>query len=142
MNSTLTSFVDELRAVGIPVSMVETLDAADALEHVDLSESENLRAALGATLVKNPHHYPAFDAAFDVYFGGAPALLGERDPGTDSQTSDADLRDSIVEALMNDDRETLRQLVGRAVDRAAGDGNAGGIGSRSFAIRRLRRARR
>ena len=65
MNRTLTSFVEELRATGIPVSMVETLDAAAAIPHTDLAERESLRATLGATLVKNPHHYQAFDAAFD-----------------------------------------------------------------------------
>jgi len=65
----LTEFVEELRAIGVPVSMVETLDASDALRHVDLADPEALKAALGATLVKNERHHEAFRVAFDVFFG-------------------------------------------------------------------------
>ena len=68
----LAEFVDELRAIGIPVSMVEVIDAARAVEFTDLSSSEHLRATLGATLIKKPRHYRAFDRAFDVYFGLEP----------------------------------------------------------------------
>ena len=64
MFDSLSGFVAELREVGIPVSMVEALDAAGAIEHTDLTDPEHLRATLGATLVKNSRHYPAFDAAF------------------------------------------------------------------------------
>ena len=118
--------------------MVETLDAADALEYVDLSERENLRAALGATLVKNAHHYQAFDAAFDVYFGGAPALLTTADPDGEQVLADGDLRDSVVDALMNDDREMLRQLVGRAVDQYAGMQPGRPVGGRYYTYRVMR----
>jgi uncharacterized protein with von Willebrand factor type A (vWA) domain len=65
----LTEFVEELRAVGVPVSMVETLDAAEALRHIDLSNPDALRAGLAATMVKNERHYVAFETAFDVFFG-------------------------------------------------------------------------
>lgn len=139
MNRTLTSFVDELRAVGIPVSMVEALDAADALEHTDLVDRENLRASLGATLVKNPHHYRAFDAAFDVYFGHGRAL-DARDgvpPDTDEEGTDA-LRDSVMDALVDDDREALRRLVGRAVDRYAGMQPGRPVGGRYYTYRVMR----
>ena len=50
--ASLTDFADELRAIGIPVSMVEVIDAASALEHTDLTNPVNLRAALGATLIQ------------------------------------------------------------------------------------------
>lgn len=137
MNQVLTSFVDELRAVGIPVSMVEALDAADALEFTDLGDRENLRAALGATLVKNPHHYRAFDAAFDVYFGGASleaAVSGDDAP----PIPDDELRDAVMDALLEDDRDTLRRLVGRAVDEYGGMQPGRPVGGRYYTYRVMR----
>lgn len=136
MNRTLTSFVDELRAVGIPVSMVEALDAAAAMEFTDLGDREHLRASLGATLVKNPHHYGAFDAAFDVYFGGAPTLPSLDDG--DAEAVPDDLGDSVMDALMNDDRDRLRQLVGRAVDQYAGMQPGRPVGGRYYTYRVMR----
>lgn len=140
MNRTLTSFVDELRAVGIPVSMVEALDAADALEFTDLTNSEGLRATLGSTLVKNPHHYGAFDAAFDVYFGGSATVTHPDRDGVDPDVEvDADaLRESVMEALLEDDRATLRRIVGRAVDRFAGIQPGRPVGGRYYTYRVMR----
>ena len=53
MPGLLTGFVEELRSVGIPVSMVEAIDAGRALEHVDLSSRAAVKAVLGATLVES-----------------------------------------------------------------------------------------
>ena len=74
MHTRLVAFVDELRAVGIPVSMVEAMDAAEAIQHTEMADPEALRAALGATLVKNARHLDAFDIAFNVFFGLVRAL--------------------------------------------------------------------
>jgi uncharacterized protein with von Willebrand factor type A (vWA) domain len=74
MISILTGFVAELREVGIPVSMVEAIDAAGAIEHVSLADRRALRHSLAACLVKNAHHMEAFDAAFDVFFSHQPPV--------------------------------------------------------------------
>lgn len=140
MKVTLTSFVDELRITGIPVSMVEAMDAASALEHTDLTDREILRATLGATLVKNPYHYRAFDLAFDVYFGTSAASTGDDEIDAEHDESDAEeLRDSVLEALMEDDRDRLRQLVARAVDRYAGMQPGRPVGGRYYSYRVMRR---
>ena len=76
MPSFLTGFVEELRAVGVPVSMVEAVDAARAMEHVDISRRPALKAALGATLVKSAHHVDAFEAAFEAFFSVPRKRLG------------------------------------------------------------------
>ena len=44
----LIEFIHRLREVAIPVSMVESLDAMEALKHVDLSSRGYFRAALAA----------------------------------------------------------------------------------------------
>lgn len=150
MISTLTEFVDELRAVGIPVSMVEAIDAAEAIEYTDLGQREHLRASLGATLVKNPRHYGAFDRAFDVYFGMAP--LGDlesdvssgdgsgSDGGAGSGSGGGDgMLDSLVDALVAGNSDRLRRLVSEAVDRYAGMQPGRPVGGRYYAYRVLRR---
>jgi uncharacterized protein with von Willebrand factor type A (vWA) domain len=48
----LGDFIGELRAAGIPVSMSEHVDAARAVEVIDLGDRSLLRATLGATLLK------------------------------------------------------------------------------------------
>ena len=85
----LSGFVTELRRSGLPVSLTEHLDAAEAVKHIPLEDREALKYALAATLVKSSSHWRAFETAFEVYFavrtgghGGAEgedgALEGER----------------------------------------------------------------
>ena len=64
----LTGFVGELRAAGIPVSLTEHLDAAEALRHVPLEDREALKYTLGASLVKSSSHWRAYETAFEIYF--------------------------------------------------------------------------
>ena len=64
----LSGFVVELRAAGLPVSLTEHLDAAEAMHHISLSDRATLKAALAATMVKSDDHYAAFDLAFEVFF--------------------------------------------------------------------------
>jgi len=64
----LSGFVGELRQSGLPVSLSEHLDAADAMRHVHLDDRDELKYALGATLVKSSSHWRAFETAFEIYF--------------------------------------------------------------------------
>ncbi|MDR9450278.1 MAG: hypothetical protein RI637_03575, partial [Acidimicrobiia bacterium] len=111
MLSLLTGFIEELREAGIPVSMVEAIDAAEALRFTDLGEREAFKATLGSTLVKNARHYQAFETAFEVYFAlvrpapgedlaGVPPIEGQggRHEGTGGG-AEAELA-SLIEALM------------------------------------------
>lgn len=151
MLDSLSDFVAELREVGIPVSMVEAIDAAGAIEYTDLSDPQNLRATLGATLVKNARHYPAFDAAFDVFFGLRPAAFDDEGAdaaefggaggggGAGSGGDGGALTDAMLEALMNGDAETLRRLVAAAVSMYAGMQPGRPVGGRYYSYRVLRR---
>jgi uncharacterized protein len=64
----LGDFIAELRAAGIPVSMSEHVDAARAVEVIDLGQRSMVRGSLAATLVKDGDHLPVFYTAFDVFF--------------------------------------------------------------------------
>lgn len=68
MLDVLKGFVTELRAAGLPVSLTESIDAADAVGHIPLEDREALKYALAATLVKSSTHWRAFETAFEVYF--------------------------------------------------------------------------
>jgi len=86
----LSGFVIELRRAGLPVSLTEHLDAAEAVRHIPLEDREGLKYALAATLVKSSSHWRAFETAFEVFFAvrtggpGSGTGLGEDDePGED-----------------------------------------------------------
>ncbi|MYJ36816.1 MAG: hypothetical protein F4071_12990, partial [Acidimicrobiaceae bacterium] len=64
----LNGFIAELRAVGIPASLTENLDAMEAVKHVPITDRETFKYALAATLVKNQAHWKAFETVFEVYF--------------------------------------------------------------------------
>ncbi|MEV7966405.1 VWA domain-containing protein [Sphaerisporangium sp. NPDC088356] len=100
-------FVEALRRAGLPVSLAEGLDAARALEVIDLTERETLRAAYAATLVKRPAHRPGFDTLFDLWFPPVTsALRGLRTVGPDDPDLEhaevSELRDRLAELLLND----------------------------------------
>ena len=89
----------------VDLSMAEIIDASRAAEVIDLGSRQQLRLALRATMIKDPQHYPTFDATFDRLF---PVHLG-RDPATDLNhaaergaelvASDADLRPQATELV-------------------------------------------
>jgi hypothetical protein len=78
----LSGFVTELRRAGLPVSLTEHLDAAEAIHHIPLEDREALKYALAATLVKSSTHWRAFETAFEVFFAvrsGRHGTAGELD---------------------------------------------------------------
>src|SRR5262249_28285847 len=62
--------VDEMRSVGIEVSIGEHLDAARALTAISLQDKEVVRAALQSALVKRAEHVATFNLLFDLYTTG------------------------------------------------------------------------
>jgi uncharacterized protein with von Willebrand factor type A (vWA) domain len=152
----LTGFIEELRASGIPVSMVEAIDAAEALRFTDLGDREAFKATLGSTLVKNARHYEAFETAFEVHFallrpapgddaedgpptprrsqGGPPAGAGG--PG---EAELASLIESLMQALSAGDQGLLRAIARRSVGKLAGMERGRPVGGTYYLYRTLRR---
>jgi uncharacterized protein with von Willebrand factor type A (vWA) domain len=130
----LTGFVAELRAAGIPVSMVETIDAAAAVRETGLADRAALKTALGTTLVKNVRHFPAFDTAFEVYFGArvpaagtAEDLLRQRADvetvgggSAGGEMDAATIVEELYRALRDDDGPLLAAIARLAARRLAG----------------------
>src|SRR4051794_39735211 len=125
------TFVEALRGAGLPVSLVESLDAARAMATVDLLDREQLRAAYAATSVKHAAHRATFDRLFDLWW---PPAVGEpesaRGTGVDGdaegdeleEVDPADLdamrqtmRDALRDVLLTGDDEAIRRLAREAV---------------------------
>ena len=161
MLDVLQGFVHELRAAGLPVSMTENLDAMRAVEHIELTDRETFREVLAATLVKHFRHRRAFDTVFDVYFalysggigedgdgegaadgeareesGGVPGQQGSG--GSGEGMSNEEMAEMLLSALMNMDREQLRQLAAMAVARFAGMEPGRPVGGTYYLYRTLR----
>lgn len=114
--STLTALVDELRTVGVGVSVGEHLDAARALASIPLSDLTVIRSALQSVLVKRTEHLDAFNVLFNLHFAG----LSPDDPGPFADHADADLAAALRAAIRSQDAEALRQLASEYVRRFGG----------------------
>ena len=153
----LLRFVHRLRDAGIPVSMVETLDAAECLARIDLANRAELKASLAATLVKRAEHQAAFDSLFDIYFalhreqlepvvttsldravgGGEAGEVQQADEGIEEAPS-TDLLKALLAALRSDDQAAMRALAALAVDQFGGI-NAARVASERYYLYRILR---
>lgn len=86
----LSGFVVELRRAGLPVSLTEHLDAAEAVHHIPLEDREALEYALAATLVKSSAHWRAFETVFEIYFARRSASVEGTEPDARGEGDDAD----------------------------------------------------
>jgi uncharacterized protein with von Willebrand factor type A (vWA) domain len=162
----LTGFVGELRQAGLPVSVTEAADAAEAIRHLPLEDRQAVKYALGATLVKSAAHWRAFDTAFEVYFslrgpqysiggdeGGPPMSddeedagpgltgargQGQRGAGGGESVSPEELAAMLYNALRNGDSSMLAAVARLAVGRYAGMEPGRPVGGTYYLYRTLR----
>ena len=118
--STLTTLVDELRRVGIGVSVGEHLDAARALTAIPLADREVVRASLQCAMVKRAEQLDAFNLLFDLHFGGT----GATGPPSLAALSADELEAALRSALELADAAQLRALAAEYVRRYAKIGRA------------------
>jgi uncharacterized protein len=140
MDVSLAAFVAELRAIGLPISVSENVDATAAVAAMPMTDRASLKSALAATLVKDSDHYGAFELVFEIFFGGR--RVGGDDPavpaadgaaadgaagngagggrGVVAMLSDAELADLLLRAVLTGDRILIRAVAAEAVTRYAG----------------------
>ena len=166
MLNLLGDFIGELRAAGIPVSMSEHVDAARAVDVINLANRSLVRATLAATLVKDSDHLPVFNTAFDVFFAirswdSAEALLNEnadeeskesegaegapgagqakgQGGGGGSSMSAQELSELLFRALRDGDHSSMRFGASEAVSRYAGMEPGRPVGGTYYLYRTLR----
>src|SRR3954447_21703791 len=81
------AFVAALRTAGLPVSLVESLDATQAMATVDIRQREQLRAGYAACVVKRAAHRASFDRLFDLWW---PPAIGDGTTAYDDGAPDPD----------------------------------------------------
>lgn len=64
----IIEFIELLRNSGMKVSISESMDAVNALGHVDMLSKEAVRTALSACLAKSPEDTKIFSEAFEKFF--------------------------------------------------------------------------
>ena len=118
----LTDFVDELRRRGIVVGPSALIDAASAMEVLDLLERSRLREGLATTLLVDNSHRGVFDRAFDLWFpvGAGMRTVTEDLPRDEEGALDVEaVRDALAEMLADDAAASdgrLEQAIAMIVD--------------------------
>jgi uncharacterized protein len=108
-------FTDELRARGVPVSMVERLDAMRAARIAELDRPDGLRTSLCATLVKSGDHLAVFEEVFDLYFDPAAARRPAQASPLDAKPQ-LDLEHAVRSVLRDGSEELARQVAEQAIE--------------------------
>ena len=81
MVTAIIQFAQICRAVGIPVSPSEVLDAVGQMEWIDLSEEGQFKTVLKANFIKNHHDHDTFEGLYDFFFHRLPGMgRGKRTP--------------------------------------------------------------
>ncbi|MCL4434506.1 MAG: VWA domain-containing protein [Actinobacteria bacterium] len=160
----LTEFVEELREAGLPVSLTESIDAANALHQIHLEDRDALERALGATMCKSQAHWKVFKSVFEIFFAvrsvdpaagaEAEAATGERvvrdhaisdmpHGGLTGYTraghlSASDLAQAALEVLLSGDDARIAMVAAYAVSRFAGMEPGRPVGGTYYLYRTLR----
>ncbi len=159
----LEGFIQDLRTAGLPVSLSENIDAAEAVQHIPIEDRNAFKYALAATLVKNNSHWRTFETLFEVYFSlrgseyslddDGEAADGDFDPDQMDQDGDGqqgegsgggqglspeELAELLFQALLKGDDALMRALARQAVKRYAGMEPGRPVGGTYYLYRTLR----
>ncbi len=81
MEERILKFIAALRSGGVRISLAESADAFQAVDHLGIQDREAFRLSLRATLVKEAQDIPTFEELFPLFFGGdePPLAAGMED---------------------------------------------------------------
>jgi uncharacterized protein with von Willebrand factor type A (vWA) domain len=68
MDQRIVQFIAALRSSGVRISLAESADAFQAIEHLGVQDRENFRTSLRSTLVKEQRDIPVFEKLFPLFF--------------------------------------------------------------------------
>jgi uncharacterized protein with von Willebrand factor type A (vWA) domain len=89
LGAAVTRFAALLRAQGLPVTLIQVLDAVRALDHLDIGDRGELYLGLRTVFVSRPEELPTFDRCFDGFWrvsgDGEHAIPGLVTPGATSE---------------------------------------------------------
>jgi uncharacterized protein len=106
MEERIIKFITALRAAGVRISLAESEDAFQAIQHLGIKNREMFRLSLQTTLVKDANNLPVFEELFPIFFGGdeMPPMIN---PSDDLSPEEAEM---LAEALRQFN-DQLRKLL-------------------------------
>ncbi|MCB9451288.1 MAG: VWA domain-containing protein [Anaerolineaceae bacterium] len=114
MDKRMVTFIRALRAAGVRISLAESQDAMYGVETVGVSNREQFRAALRATLVKESRDQGVFDYFFPLFFGSGSPPMNENIPG-DLSPQEQQMLEDALRSLMGD-LQALRDLMNQLLE--------------------------
>ena len=105
LSAAVARFAALLRRSGLPVTLVEVTDAVRALDHLDITDRQELYRGLRAVFVTRPEEVPPFDRCFEAFwrllpegddqagFIPAPSL---DDPGGEAMVKSGQKREALA----------------------------------------------
>lgn len=149
MDKRMVDFIRALRAAGVRISLAESQDAMYGVEAVGITDREQFRATMRATLVKEARDQSTFDYFFPLFFAqNQPPMENIPDQMTPDQQQ---MLQQALESLMGDMgalRDMMQQMLqGQPFDQQqldqagqqAGMPGASDMGQRPWMERRMQR---
>lgn len=113
MEDRIVAFVKALRAAGVRVSLAESLDSFNAIEHLGITDRQLFHDALLATMVKDASGVPSFEELFPLFFGTGDTPMMPASAGLDGLSPEEmqQLQREIAQL-----RERIRDLMERLLE--------------------------
>jgi uncharacterized protein with von Willebrand factor type A (vWA) domain len=109
MDKRIVEFIQALRTQGVRVSLAESKDAFEAIDHLGSQDREVFRITLLATLVKNSDDIPRFNELFPLFFqANSPQF---ENPDEEMTYQDARLIADALRQFTEHLRRTLQKLM-------------------------------
>ncbi len=106
MDQRIVQFIAALRASGVRVSLAESKDAFEAIQHMGVAERETFRISLRSSLIKNAKDLPQFEQLFPLFFhSGQPPAMMDATQGLSPQDAQ-----KLAEALRQFNQQLRRML--------------------------------
>jgi uncharacterized protein with von Willebrand factor type A (vWA) domain len=150
MEERILKFVSALRASGVRVSLAESADAFDAINHMGVKNRETFRLSLRTTLVKDANDIPIFEELFPLFFGegDTPPMMKLSDDLTpdEAQMLAQALRQfndqlrKMLQKLINGEQLSQEEL--DRLSRMVGLNQASDLRYREWMVQRMKKALR
>jgi uncharacterized protein with von Willebrand factor type A (vWA) domain len=150
MEERILKFISALRASGVRISLAESADAFDAINHLGVKNRETFRLSLRTTLVKEANDLPVFEELFPLFFGegDTPPMMNLSDDLTPEEAKmlaqalrqfNDQLR-KMLEKLIKGEQLSQEEL--DRLSRMVGLNQAGDLRYREWMVQRMKKALR
>ena len=138
MQPTLENFVRALRGHDVPVSLRESIEAAELVAQIGYADRDLLKHALAVTLAKSAEEKAAFEDCFELFFSrAAPAAPPPvDDDGAPDEAETAGGEETLLDLVRRGDAQALAAAMEQAAG-AVGAANIQFSTQRGFLARRL-----